>query len=157
MTITARWADLEPGTTTTRENREMVLTTSRDVCTLIDQLGKVHTSEAHLAHANRPKRFNEWLGTDELDHQVVIDIWRDFGYMEFIDSDHNVQLIGDPTSPERHTSSSGYFYPGSGVGRDLMATVVSEFLSTGQLPNSVAWRENDEWAAHEQPKIRATG
>jgi hypothetical protein len=144
MTITARWADLEAASTAVRKNHEVRLSSAADVRTLIDRLSEPDTSEAHLLHNDRPEQFNELFGQYEVDHQVVIGVWRGFGYMEFIGPAHYAQLAGDPASPEWHTSASDHFRTGSGVAVEHLVAAVAEFLVTRELPTCVAWRE---WAS----------
>jgi hypothetical protein len=141
MTITARWADLEPGSTAVREHHETLLSSAADVRALMDRLSEPNTSEAHLVHNDRPQRFNELFGQHEVDHQVVVGVWRGFGYLEFIGPGHHAQLAGDPASPEWHTSASDHFPMGSGVAVDDLVAAVAEFLVTRELPTCVAWRE----------------
>jgi hypothetical protein len=142
MTITARWADLAPGDTRPTDHHVAVVSSPDDDHALVDRLTKPNTSEAHLVHNDRPTEFNELFGEDEPDHQVVIGVWRGFGYMEFIDSGHYAQLTGDPTSPEWHTTSSDHFRRGSGVPPDTLAAAIIEFLTTRDIPICVTWTEH---------------
>jgi hypothetical protein len=141
MTINADWADLEPGTVIDREVHETILASPDDVQKLVDALTKPHTSEAHLVHAGRPKRYNKILNRLENDNQVFLAVTGGFGYMEYFDPNHWSQFVGDPASPEWHTTSSGYFYPGTGVSLDTLVKAVSEFLVTAERPTCVQWRE----------------
>jgi hypothetical protein len=142
MTIDAYWADFEPpDTIIERESHESVLTTPDDVRVLVNALARPNTSEALLVHRGRPMEFNKFLGRTEIDHQVIIVVWRGYGYMEYSDPMHYSQFEGDPNSPEFHTSTSGYFYPGTGVSLDTLVGAVSEFVATGERPVCVQWRE----------------
>jgi Immunity protein Imm1 len=141
MTIITYWADFEPGTIIERISHETVLATPDDVQTLIDGLARPSTSEASLVHTKRPKEHNKLFDTMENDHQVIIAVWRGHGYMEYSDPKYYSQFAGDPASPEWHTSSSGYFYPGTGVSLDTLVKAVSEFLVTAERPTCVQWRE----------------
>jgi hypothetical protein len=148
MTIDADWADLEPGTVIDRQVHQAVLASPDDVRRLVDALAQPNTSEAHLVHAGRPKRYNKILGRFEADNRVFLAVANGFGYMEFFDPEHWSQLAGDPTSPEWHTTSSGYFHPGTGVSLDTLVDAVSEFLATGERPVGMQWRECSDtgWA-----------
>jgi len=143
MTIIARWAELEPGTVIGRADHEMIVATHQDVRTLVDQLAHPHTSEAHLIHQNRPTRPSPLLGDLMPDHKVVIAVWRGYGYMEYTDPTHWSQLVGQPASPEWHTTTSEHFGAGSGVWLDTLIDAVTELLNTGQRPTIVTWRELD--------------
>jgi hypothetical protein len=141
VTINADWADLEPGSVITRQVHRTVLVTPDDVRKLVETLAKPHTSEAHLVHTGRPKRYNTIFDEFEDDNQVFLGVVDSFGYMEYFDPDHWSQMIGDPASPEWHTTTSGYFHPGTGVSLDTLVKAVSEFLTTAERPTCVPWRE----------------
>jgi Immunity protein Imm1 len=145
--ITARWSSLQAGLESDGEHHVTVLATPDDVRGLVEQLRGPDTTEAHLVHGARPRDVDEWSGDETPDHQVTIGVHAGFGYMEFIDSAHVVQIVGDPESPEWHTHSSGYFNRGSGISVDTLTDMVTEFLTTGQLPTRVRWREHDDWTA----------
>jgi hypothetical protein len=153
MTITARWAELEPGTVIGRADHEMTVATPEDARALVGRLARPHTSEAHLTHRGRPTRPSPLLGDLRPDHKVVIAVWQGYGYMEYIDPTHWSQLVGEPATPEWHTTTSEHFGAGSGVRLDTLVDAVTEFLTTGQRPTTVAWREQNHH--HSVPNTRA--
>jgi hypothetical protein len=141
MTITAGWADLEPGTVIVRRAHQMVLKTSEDVRDLVEILAKPDTGEAHMVHTGRPKWRNEFSDELEDDNQVFIGTCGGFWYMEYFDPTNWSQLVGDPISPEWHTVHSGHFFAGTGVSMDTIIKAITEFMVTAERPTCVEWRE----------------
>lgn len=141
MTITATWADLEPGTVVDREVHEAIVSTPGDVRKLVDALARPNTSEARLVHTARPQEYDEISGQLEYDNQVIVGTWGQFGYIEFFDPGHWSQPVGDPASPEWHTTTSGHFHAGTGIPVETLVEAVTEFLRTARRPTCVRWRE----------------
>ncbi|MGW4112242.1 hypothetical protein ACWEFJ_15310 [Actinosynnema sp. NPDC004786] len=115
MTIEAIWADFVPGTLDEREVHKDRLATRADIEGLVHRLGRPDTSEAQLIHSSRPVEVDSITGQTVPDHQVIVVVRGGFGYVEYAGEDEFCQSVGDPASPEHHTSTSGYFHPGTGV------------------------------------------
>ncbi|GDY33770.1 Imm1 family immunity protein [Gandjariella thermophila] len=145
MTITARWADLRPGTVTAQAEHEMTLSTSEDIRGLVERLSAAHTSEAHLVHHDRPRKVSAFGGDSRPDHHVVVGVWQGFGYIEYTDPEHWSQPIGDPNSPEWHTSTGEHFRAGSGIPITDLVNALSEFLTNPQRPACLTWREHGDF------------
>lgn len=141
MKIKARWADLEPGTVLDTECHEKDLATRADVEALVQALAHPDTSEAYLLHSERPWRTSSLDGRSVPDHKVVAAVWKGFGYFEYSDRDDFCQSGGDPASPGWTTTTSNYFYPGTGVDLDTLVELIDEFRVTAARPTKVEWRD----------------
>jgi hypothetical protein len=141
MTIMAAWADFHPGTERERETHEVTLSTRSDVQELVDRLARPDTSEAVLTHSARPLRTNEFTGESGSDHHVVVGVFKGFGYVEYTDPDHVSQIVGEPSSPEWHTTMSDHFLAGTGVSLATLVDLIEEFRTTSVRPTIVRWRD----------------
>jgi hypothetical protein len=139
MTIEAIWAEFEPGTFNEREVHRDRLATRADIEALVHRLGRPDTSEAQLIHSARPLETDSITGGTTLDHQVIVVVRAGFGYMEYAGEDHFCQSVGDPASPEYHTTTSNYFYPGTGVPLATLVDLIEEFRATAARPTIVQW------------------
>ncbi|MFC6092442.1 Imm1 family immunity protein [Saccharothrix lopnurensis] len=142
MTVQVRWTDLEPGTIRHAEVHEVVLTARSDVEELVARLARPDTSEALLVHSARPLKTSSLTGGSAPDHRVVVAVGSSgFGYVEYLGPGGVDQLVGDPGSPEWHTTTGGHFPAGAGVDLATLVEVVEEFRVTAARPASVGWRD----------------
>jgi hypothetical protein len=141
MKIEASWADLEPGTVLKRQFHEEMLSTRSEVEAFVHRLGEPDTGEGLLLHTTRPWRTSSLDGRSVPDHQVIVAVCDGFGYMEFSDDDHFCQCVGAPESPGWTTTTSNYFYPGTGVPLATLVDLIDEFRATAARPTIVQWRD----------------
>ncbi len=138
MTITAVWAISSPANTHAGDG--LTVSEPSGVDELVDRLAEPNAGLAALWHEQREAADPD---TGMLDHDVVTAVSAGFGYLAYIDTDHDYAVLdGDPDSPPLHVDDV-HFPAGSGVGVDVLTEALREFLSTARRPIAVEWREVD--------------
>ncbi|CAM00537.1 immunity protein Imm1 of predicted polymorphic toxin system [Saccharopolyspora erythraea NRRL 2338] len=136
MTITAVWTidsaeDANAGDGLTIDEPDQV-------DELIRRLAEPAAGPATIWHEGRKLADT---GSGMLDHDVVAAVRGGYGYLGYIDADHDYAVLaGDPASPEVHAEDAD-FPAGSGVAPEQLAAALREFLATGLRPENVTWRE----------------
>lgn len=134
MTITAVW----PITSAADANAGdgMTITEPAEIEELIRRLAEPNAGAATIWHESRELADT---ATGMLDHDVVVAVAHDFGYLSHIDADHDFAVLcGDPQSPALQTDDVD-FPAGSGVALPVLSAALRDFLETGQRPSSVDW------------------
>ena len=138
MTITAVWT-----ITSTRDANAgdgLTIDEPDQIDELVKRLSEPAAGPATIWHEGR-KLADTASGM--LDHDVVAAVEGGYGYLGYIDADHDYAVLdGDPASPEVHAEDTD-FPAGSGVAPERLAEALREFLATGLRPAGVAWREVD--------------
>ena len=138
MTITAVWPISSP--VDTHAGDGLTVSEPSGVDELVDRLSDRRAGVATIWHEGREPAD---LGTGMLDHDVVTAIVDGFGYLAYIDPEHDYAVLdGDPDSPALH-GDDVHFPAGSGVAVEMLAEALREFLATGHRPVSVPWRTVD--------------
>jgi hypothetical protein len=139
MTITAVWPISSPSDPNAGDG--LSITEPAEVEELIARLSEKGAGAATLWHEGRELADT---ATGMLDHDVVVAVNGGFGYMSYLDGDHDFAVVeGDPSSPPMNSEDAD-FPQGSGVEPAVLAAALREFLSTGQRPTSVSWQLVDE-------------
>ncbi|SDQ22531.1 Imm1 family immunity protein [Actinopolyspora saharensis] len=141
MTIRAKHFEFEPDSTVTKNLHESTLATGSDVETFLARLLDPNANEAILTHESRPTKQHPLTGRTPPDHSLRIAVAGGYGYAEYTGPGHWCQAVGDPASPEYHTSRSETMRAGNGLSFPTLTRLVTEFLETGELPQLVTWRE----------------
>jgi hypothetical protein len=135
MSFTASWPiydDSPDG------GRRMTVTTPDEADTLVRMLAEDTAGAATIEHHNREQ--SVFMGEPSPDHVLSAGVWQGFGYLQYVDTDHELaHPLGDPNSPIYHSDSSE-FDAGTGVPIETLAKALKEFLATAQRPTCVEWR-----------------
>jgi hypothetical protein len=117
----------------------MTVTTPDEVKALVDQLSQDTSEAAKIEHLGRERLTFE--GESAPDHLLAAGVRGGYGYLEYVDDDHELcQPVGDPDSPVYHSDSDQY-EAGTGVPIETFTKALKEFLATAQRPTCVEWRE----------------
>ncbi|WP_447004275.1 Imm1 family immunity protein [Saccharothrix isguenensis] len=139
MSFTAGWGvydehDLSAGVLITVETPEQV-------DAMVDQLAMDTAEAAKIVHDARPLSPSAWTGEVGPDHQLWAGVWKGYGYLMYVDPDHELcQPVGDPDSPVFH-SDSDEFEAGTGIPVETFTRALKEFLATAERPTCVEWRD----------------
>jgi hypothetical protein len=136
------------------EHRYQVVGCEADVDLLIRLLARPECNDGCLDHFLRPL-----TGESEPDHNVVLAVRGEWGYMYYVDNTFMGWPKGSADAPyvnEKYTD----FPPGVGVPLDLYRTMLIEFMTTGERPTSVEWYSESDlfhsWR-DQQMALRAEG
>lgn len=139
MTITAVWPITSPSDPNAGDG--LSITEPSEVEDLIARLSENGAGAATIWHEGRELADT---ATGMLDHDVVVAITQGYGYMSYIDTEHDYAVVdGDPDSPALQSEDAD-FPVGSGVEPGLLATALREFLTTGQRPTALSWQLVDQ-------------
>lgn len=138
MTITAVWPISSNGDADSGDG--MTVTEASEVEGLITRLAEPGAGAATVWHEGRePVDVDD----DMLDHDVVALISGGYGYLSYIDADHDYAVLdGDAASPA-WSGEDVDFPAGSGVAPTVLADALREFLETGSRPEAVRWQSVD--------------
>ncbi|GAA3843446.1 hypothetical protein GCM10022243_07430 [Saccharothrix violaceirubra] len=138
MRFTAGWTVHLPDSH--RDGGEVrTIATAADVDALVVELGKDASEVAWIHHADRPLIPAPFTGEPGPDHILNAGIAYGYGYLGYLDPDHDFHHpVGDPASPVYH-SDSEEFDAGSGIPVETLTSALKEFLATAQRPTCVDW------------------
>lgn len=135
MTITAVWSI--SSTADANAGDGLTITEPSEIDDLIARLAEPNAGAATIWHEGRELADSS---TGMLDHDVAAAVANGFGYLSYIDADHDFAVLdGDPGSPALNTEDAE-FPAGSGVALPMLAAALRDFLETGQRPDRVDWR-----------------
>lgn len=138
MTITAVWPISSPGDVNAGDG--LTVTESTELDGLVTRLAEPNAGAATIWHEGREPADPE---TGMLDHDVLAAIDGGYGYLSYIDTEHDLAVLdGDADSPSLSVEDLD-FPAGSGVSVEVFTAALREFLDTGSRPESVTWREVD--------------
>ncbi|WP_019853392.1 Imm1 family immunity protein [Actinopolyspora mortivallis] len=134
MTITAVWPIDSPDDP--NDGDGLTLTEPEEVDGLVSRLAEPAAGAATVWHERR-EPVEE--GSEMLDHDVCVLVREGYGYLSYIDVEHDLAVpVGEPESPA--VSESDVAFPaGSGLRPEALAEALREFLTTGRRPSSLEW------------------
>lgn len=136
MTITAVW----PITSSDDPNAGdgMTLTEPGEVDTLLKRLADPSAGIAEVRHEYREPADEDG---EILDHDVCVAVANGFGYLSYIDVDHEFAVLEGQQDSPGLSGEDIEFPAGSGVAPETLAEALREFMRAGTRPASVSWRE----------------
>ncbi|SDR21222.1 Imm1 family immunity protein [Actinopolyspora saharensis] len=139
MTVTAVWPIDSPDAPNGGDG--VTLTDPSEVSGLLSRLAEPGAGVATVWHEHREPADEE---TGMLDHDVCVAVRDGYGYLSYIDVEHDLAVPrGEPESPAL-VGEDVEFPAGSGVELGVLAEALSEFLRTGRRPESVDWSTVEE-------------
>ncbi|GAA3843484.1 hypothetical protein GCM10022243_07480 [Saccharothrix violaceirubra] len=138
MSFTARWSirDVDGGPD---KGAIRTVTTDAEVDDLVGLLSDDVAETARIHHADRPLVPAPFTGKPGADHVLTAAVHAGYGYLGYLDPDHDFgHPVGDPASPVYH-SDSEEFDAGSGIPVETLTSALKEFLATAQRPTCVDW------------------
>jgi hypothetical protein len=127
---------------------------SEDVDELIALLKRPDSDDAYVTHLGRSTKVDELDGDDVPDHVMYLAIRGDLGYLRYVGTladGHPADAytpVGDERSPATHGTNNTDYPAGSGLPLSDVRAIVTNFLTTGTLPNTVSWRDEAGVVAH---------
>ena len=136
MTFVATWTILMGHGPTA--GGEMTVRTRQDIAALLQALAEPGATAAMLRHEARPM-VPDGRGGQVPDHDMTVGVWRGYGYLSFIDADHDsMTLAGLPDSPD-YPAHYVEYDQGEGIPLEQLQAALTEFLETGRRPAGVTW------------------
>jgi hypothetical protein len=135
-----------------------------DVAPFLTMLGRADADDAYLEHQGRPREVDPDDGDDVGDHVMYVAVRDRWAYLRYLgpvtgvaELRDAVVPLGDPTSPPTHGTNNVDYLSGTGLPVETVATALTEFLSTAELPTSIQWiTENDLAAGRTRVLQRST-
>lgn len=135
MTITAVW----PISSSEDPNAGDGLTVTEpdEIDALITRLSEPNAGAATVWHEGREPADPD---TGMLDHDMAATVQDGYGYLSYIDSDHDFAVLDGEAGSPGFAGDDIEFPAGSGVSTEVLAGALREFLRTGRRPASVGWQ-----------------
>jgi hypothetical protein len=134
--LDATWAVIDPNDLDA--GGTMLVRDAHDVDHLVEALSQPEASAALIHHHGRPSV--EFEGELMPDHEVRAAVQGEYGYLTWSDEDLGYAVSeGKPESPACLADYAEYA-AGTGVDLATFRAALIEFLTTGQRPTCLAWR-----------------
>ncbi len=138
MTITAVWPISSPGDVNAGDG--LTVTDPVELDGLVGRLSEPNAGAASIWHEGREPADPD---TGMLDHDVLAAVDGGFGYLSYIDTEHDLAVLDGSVDSPALPVEDLEFPAGSGVPMGAFTAALREFLATGRRPECVVWRPVD--------------